>query len=206
MEDSGSANARTGWLPQHAVLRGEARQVVAVAPMYAKSHSYGEYVFDHGWAQCAGARRRRLLPEAAGRRAVQPGARAAAAAPSGRRRAGRRRWPSALEQACRSLDLSSVHVTFCTEAEWQALGEAGWLQRHRHAVPLGERRLHQLRRLPRRPVVAQAQGAAAGAARCERRRPDLPCAARRRHHGARTGTRSTASTARRWIANGAPPT
>ena len=50
MEDSGSANARTGWLPQHAVLRGEAGQVVAVAPMYAKSHSYGEYVFDHGWA------------------------------------------------------------------------------------------------------------------------------------------------------------
>jgi hypothetical protein len=50
LEDSGSANARTGWLPQHAVLRGAAGQVVAVAPMYAKSHSYGEYVFDHGWA------------------------------------------------------------------------------------------------------------------------------------------------------------
>ncbi len=36
---------------------------------------------------------------------------------------------SALEQACRSLDLSSVHVTFCSEPEWQELGEAGWLQR-----------------------------------------------------------------------------
>src|SRR5580698_7332004 len=50
LEDSGSANSRTGWLPQHAVLRGEAGQIVAIAPMYAKSHSYGEYVFDHGWA------------------------------------------------------------------------------------------------------------------------------------------------------------
>jgi len=50
LEDSGSANARTGWLPQHAVLRDEAGAVLAVAPMYAKSHSYGEYVFDHGWA------------------------------------------------------------------------------------------------------------------------------------------------------------
>src|SRR3954454_16637440 len=50
MEDSGSANARTGWLPQHAVLRGEDQQGVAIAPMYAKSHSYCEYVFDHGWA------------------------------------------------------------------------------------------------------------------------------------------------------------
>src|SRR5258707_1251198 len=49
MEDSGSANGRTGWLPQHAVLRDAAGTVVAAAPMYAKSHSYGEYVFDHGW-------------------------------------------------------------------------------------------------------------------------------------------------------------
>src|SRR5664279_1086814 len=50
LEDSGSANARTGWLPRHAVLRTEVGKVVAIAPMYAKSHSYGEYVFDHGWA------------------------------------------------------------------------------------------------------------------------------------------------------------
>src|SRR5215218_2026195 len=50
VEDSGSATARTGWLPQHAVLRDVEESVVAVAPMYAKSHSYGEYVFDHGWA------------------------------------------------------------------------------------------------------------------------------------------------------------
>ena len=39
VEDSGSANARTGWIPQHAVLRNEDGAVVAVAPIYAKSHS-----------------------------------------------------------------------------------------------------------------------------------------------------------------------
>ena len=50
VEDSGSAGARTGWLPRHAVLRDGTGQVLAAAPMYAKSHSYGEYVFDHGWA------------------------------------------------------------------------------------------------------------------------------------------------------------
>ena len=50
LEDSGSASSRTGWLPQHAALRNEDGTLVAVAPMYAKSHSYGEYVFDHGWA------------------------------------------------------------------------------------------------------------------------------------------------------------
>jgi len=51
LEESGSASARTGWLPQHVALRDASGQLVACAPAYAKSHSYGEYVFDHGWAQ-----------------------------------------------------------------------------------------------------------------------------------------------------------
>ena len=46
---------------------------------------------------------------------------------------------SALEQACQSLDLSSVHVTFCTEPEWQELGRGRLAAAYRHAVPLGER-------------------------------------------------------------------
>ncbi|MBV8576799.1 MAG: N-acetyltransferase, partial [Acetobacteraceae bacterium] len=50
LEDSGSTGPRTGWLPQHAVLRSDSGRIVAIAPMYAKTHSYGEYVFDHGWA------------------------------------------------------------------------------------------------------------------------------------------------------------
>ncbi|MCW3474439.1 GNAT family N-acetyltransferase [Limobrevibacterium gyesilva] len=128
VEDSGSANARTGWLPQHAVLRSSEGHVVAVAPMYAKSHSYGEYVFDHGWASAferAGGDYYPKLqvavpfsPVPGPRLLVRPGAGVPAAALAG-----------ALSQACRELDLSSVHVTFCTESDWTTLGEAGWLQR-----------------------------------------------------------------------------
>ena len=128
LEDSGSASARTGWLPQHAVLRTDGGQVVAVAPMYAKSHSYGEYVFDHGWAHAlerAGGDYYPKLQVAAPFSPV-PGPRLLrhpeAGVPVGV-------MADALQQACRSLDLSSVHVTFCTEEEWQGLGEAGWLQR-----------------------------------------------------------------------------
>ena len=127
MEDSGSANARTGWLPQHAVLRREAGQVVAVAPMYAKSHSYGEYVFDHGWANAlerAGGDYYPKLQVAAPFSPV-PGPRLLrrpdSSVPVGA-------LASAFEQACKSLDLSSVHVTFCTQDEWTELGAAGWLQ------------------------------------------------------------------------------
>ena len=46
LEDSGSASARSGWLPQHLVVEDGAGVVIAAAPLYLKSHSYGEYVFD----------------------------------------------------------------------------------------------------------------------------------------------------------------
>jgi predicted N-acyltransferase len=128
LEDSGSAGPRTGWLPQHAALRNASGRVLAVAPMYAKSHSYGEYVFDHGWAHAfertGGEYYPKLQvsvpfsPVPGPRLLCRPDAEIEAAT------LGR-----ALVQACRELDLSSVHVTFCRESEWNALGAAGWLQR-----------------------------------------------------------------------------
>ena len=50
LEQSGSATARAGWAPQHLALAGPGGRLVGVVPMYLKSHSYGEYVFDWGWA------------------------------------------------------------------------------------------------------------------------------------------------------------
>lgn len=128
LEDSGSANARTGWLPQHAVLRDEAGLIVAAAPMYAKSHSYGEYVFDHGWANAierAGGTYYPKLQVAVPFSPV-PGPRLLRRPGSG---VPVSVLAQALEQACQSHKLSSVHITFCTEDEWSDLGEAGWLQR-----------------------------------------------------------------------------
>ena len=128
LEDSGSAGARTGWLPRHAALRDATGRLLAVAPMYAKSHSYGEYVFDHGWANAlerAGGDYYPKLqvavpfsPVPGPRLLVHPHADVPLAA-----------MGEALAQAGRELDVSSVHVTFCTAPEWEALGEAGWLRR-----------------------------------------------------------------------------
>ncbi|HEX8124373.1 MAG TPA: GNAT family N-acetyltransferase [Allosphingosinicella sp.] len=50
LEDSGSATPRTGWQPVPIAIDGEDGRPAAVAPAYVKSHSQGEYVFDHGWA------------------------------------------------------------------------------------------------------------------------------------------------------------
>ncbi len=128
VEDSGSAGTRTGWLPQHATLREPGGRLLGVVPMYAKSNSYGEYVFDHGWANAferAGGDYYPKLQVAAPfspvtgpRLLLHPDAGLPPAA-----------MAQALVQACTELNLSSVHVTFCTEPEWEALGHAGWLQR-----------------------------------------------------------------------------
>ena len=50
LEASGSATAETGWLPQHLLLEDAKGRLLGAVPLYLKSHSYGEYVFDHGWA------------------------------------------------------------------------------------------------------------------------------------------------------------
>ena len=125
VEDSGSATARTGWLPQHAVLRDGEGRIVAVAPMYAKSHSYGEYVFDHGWAQALERAGGRYYPklQVASPFSPVPGPRLLT------RGVPKQAMAAALAQACGELRLSSVHATFCTEDEFTALAAAGWLPR-----------------------------------------------------------------------------
>ena len=129
VEDSGSTGKRTGWLPQHAAFRDAGGTLLACAPTYVKAHSYGEYVFDHGWAhafeRAGGDYYPKLL--VASPFSPVPGPRLLRRQDTG--------TPSieaiarALADAGRSLDLSSVHVNFCTEAEWGALGDAGWLRR-----------------------------------------------------------------------------
>ena len=125
LEDSGSASNRTGWLPQHAILRDESG-IVAAAPMYAKSHSYGEYVFDHGWAHAFDRSGGDYYPklQVAVPFSPAPGPRLLTRPGISPEALGQ-----ALAQACQELKLSSVHATFCTHAEWEALGRAGWLQR-----------------------------------------------------------------------------
>jgi predicted N-acyltransferase len=126
MEDSGSVGNRTGWHPRYAVLRDEAGEIAALAPAYAKTNSYGEYVFDHAWANAlerAGGKYYPKLqvavpfsPVPGPRFLTRPGMLAASLG-------------AALIQAAQELGCSSVHATFCTADEWTELGEAGWLQR-----------------------------------------------------------------------------
>jgi uncharacterized protein len=129
LEASGSATAETGWLPQHLALKDGAGRLVAVAPLYLKSHSYGEYVFDWGWASAyerAGGRYYPKLqcavpftPVTGPRLLLRPGAPPGAADT----------LIAAMIELARRHKVPSLHVTFPTRGEWERLGAAGFLQR-----------------------------------------------------------------------------
>ncbi len=126
LEDSGSVGGRSGWHPRYAALRDAAGGIAAVAPAYAKTNSYGEYVFDHAWANA--------LERAGGRYYPKLQIAVPFSPVPGPRFLTRPGFPvaslgGALIGAARELGCSSVHTTFCTEAEWNELGDAGWLQR-----------------------------------------------------------------------------
>jgi hypothetical protein len=128
LEDSGSASQRTGWLPLHLVVEAGG-ELIGCAPMYLKSHSYGEYVFDWGWAnayeRAGGTYYPKLqvsvpfTPVPGPRLLVRPEASAAA----------RAMLAHGLVSAAEQLGVSSLHVTFCPEDDWHELGAAGLLKR-----------------------------------------------------------------------------
>ena len=136
LEESGSVHPREGWAPHHLVAETETETetgaVAGVMPLYAKTHSQGEYVFDYGWAdafqRAGGAYYPKLqcavpfTPVTGRRLLARPDAPLPAAT-----------IELALIEGARQLavanDLSSIHLTFCTKGEWDRLGAAGLLQR-----------------------------------------------------------------------------
>ena len=125
LETSGSTGDGTGWQARPLVLRDQGR-VVAAMPLYVKGHSQGEYIFDHGWAEAYARAGGRYYPKLQVAVPFTPA--------TGRRFLGDPAHRTALMQAAiditRQNGLSSLHVTFCTEAEAQALsGVQGTLHR-----------------------------------------------------------------------------
>ena len=142
LEQSGSVGGRSGWAPQHLVLEDAAGKVLGVAPAYAKGHSQGEYIFDHGWADAferAGGNYYPKLQLAVPFTPV-PGPRLLAVPGPGRDEREALLASGAIELAKRHR-MSSAHITFLTEGEWQRLGPLGFLQRIRRLDhPSAERR------------------------------------------------------------------
>ena len=126
LEESGSVGGRTGWQPIPVIVDGEDGAPAAVAPAYAKSHSQGEYVFDHAWADAwerAGGAYYPKLQVAAPFTPV-PGPRLLLRDP-----ASAPALIAALEAITDQHDLSSAHATFVAPAQLPLFEAAGWLIR-----------------------------------------------------------------------------
>ena len=128
LEESKSVGEGTGWIP-HYLLAKENENVVAVMPLYLKSHSQGEYIFDHNWAQAYTQAGGRYYPKfqisvpftpVSGRRILaKPGMELVAG----------RALIEAAKQIAKDNNISSIHLTFCTKKEVECSQEWDLLNR-----------------------------------------------------------------------------
>lgn len=125
LEASGSVGRGTGWQPLHLAARRDGA-LIGVAPLYAKSHSQGEYIFDHAWADAYERAGGHYYPKlqcavpftpATGPRLLSPDPGVKQALLAG------------MAQIAERVGASGVHVTFCTEGEAELGAEAGFLPR-----------------------------------------------------------------------------
>jgi predicted N-acyltransferase len=130
LQESGSASRKTGWLGHHLLMENEGGELLGAVPGYLKSHSQGEYVFDHGWADAFERAGGSYYPKiqcsipftpATGPRLLF--------ADGANRDATQLTLAAGLQEVTRQLGVSSAHVTFVDENELPAFEEAGYLHR-----------------------------------------------------------------------------
>jgi predicted N-acyltransferase len=128
LEVSGSVGTGTGWQPQYLVAKAEG-QIIAVAPLYAKGHSQGEYIFDHNWAHAYERAGGRYYPKlqiavphtpATGRRFLTR---------EGFEQTGIAALIQGAVQHASNNQLSSLHITFCTQDEVARATDLGLMHR-----------------------------------------------------------------------------
>ncbi len=129
LEESGSAARDTGWLPQHLLLEDAAGKLLGAVPMYLKSHSYGEYVFDHGWVSAYERAGGRYYPKLLAAVPFTPvtGPRLLLHPQAGAETADY--LIAAMIEVAQRRKVSSLHVNFPLQAEWERLGAHGFQQR-----------------------------------------------------------------------------
>ncbi len=133
LEDSNSTGIAVGWMPKHIVIEDSDGCILGATPLYLKNHSYGEYVFDWGWADAyeqAGGRYYPKLqcsvpftPVTGPRLLVSP------RVPEIECIRLRQSLAATMVKLAQRLDVSSVHITFLEQSESQIIPELGYMQR-----------------------------------------------------------------------------
>ena len=130
IEKSRSAVAETGWAPYHLLLEDDVGKAAGVVPMYLKSHSQGEYVFDYSWADAFERAGGKYYPKlqiavpftpATGRRLL--------VSDSADAESIQEYLLGGVTQVAEKVGVSSVHITYAEKAQWEKMGARGFLQR-----------------------------------------------------------------------------
>ena len=130
IEKSRSAVAETGWAPYHLLLEDDVGKAAGVVPMYLKSHSQGEYVFDYSWADAFERAGGKYYPKlqiavpftpATGRRLL--------VSDSVDAESIQEYLLGGVTQVAEKVGVSSVHITYAEKAQWEKMGSLGFLQR-----------------------------------------------------------------------------
>jgi hypothetical protein len=130
IEKSRSGVAETGWAPYHLLLEDDVGKAAGVVPMYLKSHSQGEYVFDYSWADAFERAGGKYYPKlqiavpftpATGRRLL--------VSDSADAESIQEYLLGGVTQVAEKVGVSSVHITYAEKAQWEKMGSLGFLQR-----------------------------------------------------------------------------
>jgi predicted N-acyltransferase len=128
LETGGAVGGNSGWSAMHLLLRSENGQLLGAMPHYLKHHSYGEYIFDHSWANAFERAGGTYYPKLLGAIPFTP-----ASGPRLLVRDGRRDHKAALARGALRLlneyQLSSAHINFLPEQDAKLLADDGWLHR-----------------------------------------------------------------------------
>ena len=125
-EESGSTSISTGWTPKHLILRDDKKNHVGSVPLYLKSHSQGEYVFDHGWAQALERVGENYYPKLQCSIPFTPVTGPRLLTKSQKNKAF---LSTEIIKLCKNWGLSSVHFTFLQNGDLNILKELGFAHR-----------------------------------------------------------------------------
>ena len=128
LEKGGAVGGDSGWNPMHLLLRSDDGQLLGAMPNYLKHHSYGEYIFDHGWANAFERAGGAYYPKLLAAIPFTP-----ATGPRFLVRDNRADLKTALAKGMETLmekyQLSSAHINFLPSDDAHRLATAGWLDR-----------------------------------------------------------------------------
>jgi len=130
LEDSGCVGAKTGWTPVHVLVEDDKEKLLGAVPCYLKSHSMGEYVFDHSWADAYTRAGGHYYPKLQVSVPFTPATGPRLLVPNGARASEIRSYAIAGLRALRDqTGASSIHATFLQQDDLDAFAAQGFLRR-----------------------------------------------------------------------------